>query len=65
MTTQKLENSTTHEAWYVKKSSVHHLRVFKSIAYAHIPASMRNKHDDKAKKCIFIEYRKLSKAYKL
>lgn len=60
-----MKNCTPHEAWYGKKPGVHHLKVFGSVAYAHIPAALRNKLDDKSEKCIFIGYSERSKAYKL
>ena len=63
--TTSLEKCTPHEAWYGTKPSVHHLKVFGSVAYSHIPDAMRSKLDDKSEKCIFIGYSERSKAYKL
>ena len=63
--TKSLENCTPHEAWYGSKPNVHHLKIFGSLAYAHIPDALRNKLDDKAEKCIFVGYSERSKAYKL
>ena len=34
-----------------------HLRVFRSITYAHVPKVARSKLDDKAEKTIFIGYK--------
>jgi len=36
---------------------VQHLKVFRSITYAHIPKATRSKLDDKAVKTIFIGYK--------
>lgn len=41
-----LRNCTPREAWYGKKLNVHHLKVFRCVAYSHISVSMRNKLDD-------------------
>ncbi|CAL2260415.1 unnamed protein product [Prunus armeniaca] len=63
--TKALNDCTPHEAWYGMKPSVHYLRIFGSVAYAHVPDAVRNKLDDKSEKCIFIGYSERSKAYKL
>jgi hypothetical protein len=47
------------------KPSVAHLKVFRSVTYAHVPDQMRTKLDDKSKKLIFIGYDEKSKAYNL
>jgi hypothetical protein len=60
-----LENITPQEAWCGVKSSVAHLKVFGSMAYAHVPDQKRTKLDDKSKKLIFIGYDEKSKAYNL
>jgi hypothetical protein len=60
-----LENITPQEAWCGVKPSVTHLKVFGSVAYAHIPDQKRTKLDDKSKKLIFIRYDEKSKAYNL
>ena len=36
---------------------MHHLKVFGSITYAHVPKAARSKLDDKAVKTIFIGYK--------
>ena len=48
-----------------KKPSVSHLKVFGSVAYAHIPDQQRSKLEDKSKKYIFIGYDEKTKGYKL
>ena len=49
--------------WY--RPSATHLKIFWSIAYAHIPMEKRRKLDDKSKKCIFIGYSNETKGYRL
>ena len=39
--TRNLKNCTPHEAWYGKKPNVHHLKVFGSVGYAHIPGNKK------------------------
>ena len=41
------------------------LRIFGSIAYAHVPKELRKKLDSKTKECIFLGYSGTSKGYKL
>ncbi|KAK3038082.1 hypothetical protein RJ639_031636 [Escallonia herrerae] len=53
------------EAWSGFKPSVSHLRVFGSIAYAHVSDEKRPKLDDKSERYIFIGYDQSSKGYKL
>jgi hypothetical protein len=48
-----------------KKPGISHLRVFGSIAHAHVPDEKRSKLDDKSEKYIFIGYDSNSKGYKL
>jgi hypothetical protein len=63
--TSSLENITPQKAWSDFKPSISHLKVFGSVAYAHIPDQKRMKLDDKSLKLIFIEYDEWSKSYKL
>ena len=42
-----------------------HLRVFGSIAYAHVPDQHRKKLEDKSRKLVFVGYDDKSKAYRL
>ncbi|GAB2278278.1 hypothetical protein Dimus_039278 [Dionaea muscipula] len=61
--TKSLQNVTPEEAWGGYKPSVKHLRIFGSIAYAHVPAATRTKLDDRAEKTILIGYS--NRGYKL
>ena len=45
--------------------SVEHLRVFDSMAHAHVPKELRRKLDDRSEKCIFLGYSEHFNAYKL
>ena len=57
---------TPHQAWYGQKPGVKHLRVFGSIAYAHIPKDSRKKLDSKTRKCILlVGYGSVRKGYRL
>ena len=62
---QILGQKTPQEFWSGHKPSVGHLRVFGSVAYAHVPDQQRTKLEDKSKKLIFIGYDNKSKAYRL
>jgi hypothetical protein len=44
---------------------VKHLRVFRSVKYAHVLDQRKTKLDDKSTKLVFIGYDERSKAYKL
>ncbi|XP_074378306.1 uncharacterized protein LOC141719820 [Apium graveolens] len=63
--TKSVRNKTRNEACSGSKPSVRNLRIFRCIAYAHIPDQKRKKLDDKGEKCIFTGYDKRSKAYRL
>ncbi|MCO5554507.1 hypothetical protein L7F22_008036 [Adiantum nelumboides] len=63
--TRALKTITPYESCYDRKPSVSCLRVFGSLAYAHIPQQLRGKLDDKAVKCIFVGYSSGSKGYRL
>ena len=45
--------------------SMSHFRIFECVAYAQVPNQTREKLDDHNKKCIFIAYCHVSKAYHL
>ena len=62
---QILGQKTPQEFWSGHKPNVGHLRVFGSIAYAHVPDQQRKKLEDKSKKLIFVGYDDKSKAYML
>ena len=55
--TQSVPNTTLIEAWSGFKPNVQHLKVFRSITYAHVPKAGRSKLDDKAVNTIFIGYK--------
>ena len=55
--TRSVPNTTPIEAWSGFKPNVQHLKVFGSIAYAHVPKAARSKLDDRAVKTIFIGYK--------
>ncbi|KAK8936281.1 hypothetical protein KSP39_PZI013961 [Platanthera zijinensis] len=62
--TRSLENMTPYEAWYKRKPSVSHLRIFGCTAYRHIPKEGRKKLDTKAEKGVFLGYSQHSKGYR-
>jgi len=47
------------------KPTFSHLKVFGSVAYAHVPDQQRTKLEDKSKKYIFIGYDEKTKGYML
>lgn len=63
--TSQLKNSTSYEAWEGKKPELSHVRVFGSVAYAHVPKIQRKKLDPKAKKLILVGYERDSANYRL
>ena len=63
--TNALDDRTPFEAWYGKKPTVSHLRVFGCSAYVHVPRDERKKLDPKAKKCILLGYGTTRKGYHL
>ena len=63
--TSTLKNATPYEILYGTKPNVSHLKVFGSIAYAHIPKDERQKLDSKSRKCIFLGYGETTKGYRL
>ena len=54
-----------YERWYGKKPNISNVRVFGSLAYAHIPDELRQKLDAKADVMMFVGYSEQSKAYRL
>jgi len=54
--TKKLQDYTPKEAWIGIKRMVHHLRVFGSLAYGHVPKERRKKLDDRSESFIFVGY---------
>ncbi|KAJ0785458.1 putative RNA-directed DNA polymerase [Helianthus annuus] len=63
--TKTRPNVTPYEAWNGRKPNVEHLKVFGSLAYAHVPKQFRGKLDEKTEKTIFVGYSEQSKGYKL
>ena len=63
--TKAVNGKTPYEAWYGRKPNVSHLKIFGSIAYAHVPCEKRHKLDDKSLKCIFVRYSEETKGYRL
>ncbi|KAJ4751816.1 polyprotein [Rhynchospora pubera] len=63
--TKAVLNQTPFEAWFERKPSVAHLRVFGCIAYTLISSQNRRKLDQKSEKCVFIGYCLQSKGYRL
>ncbi|HTU57076.1 MAG TPA: hypothetical protein VMF89_01560, partial [Polyangiales bacterium] len=63
--TRALDGKTPHEAWSGHKPRVGHVRVFGSLAFAHVPKVGRNKLALRARKCVFVGYEPDAKAYRL
>ena len=63
--TKAVTEKTPYETWFGRKPNVSHLKVFGSIAYAHIPFEKRQKLDEKSIKCIFVGYSDETKGYRL
>jgi hypothetical protein len=53
------------EAWDGKSCNVSHFKNFGCVAFAHVPAEMRRKLDDRSERCIFVRYSDESREYKL
>ena len=58
-------NQVQQEAWSGQKRTISHLKLFGSVAYAHVPNQRRTKLEDKSKRYIFIGYDEKTKGYKL
>ena len=56
--TRSVQDITPAEAWSGYKPSVKHLKVFGSVAYAHVRAQTRTKLDDRGVKTIFVGYKR-------
>ena len=63
--TRSLNGKTPHEAWYNKKLTVRHLRVFGCIAYMKVARPHLAKLNPRGLKFVFISYEPGSKAYRL
>jgi hypothetical protein len=58
-------NKKPYEAWFERKPTVSHLRVFECVAYTLVNSHHRKKLDAKSEKCIFIGYCIQLKGYRL
>src|SRR5688572_4940396 len=55
--TKALDNGMTpYEAWYGKKPTFNHLRIFGCKAYVHVPKQKRKRFESKTLPCIFLGY---------
>jgi transposase InsO family protein len=63
--TRSVEGKTPYEAWYGKKPSVEHLRVFGCVAHVKSARPLLRKLDDRSTPMIFIGYEPGSKAYRV
>ena len=61
----KLDDKKPQEGWSGQKPTISHLKVFGSVACAHIPDQQRTKLEDKSKRYIFIGYDEKTKGSKL
>jgi transposase InsO family protein len=57
--------ATPYERWTGRKPDIDHLRVYGSLAYAHVPKADRNKLGKKARRCVLIGYAPDSRQYRL
>ena len=62
--TSGVHDITPHENFIIKKPNLSHVRIFGSIAYAHIPDDTRQKFDPTSEKCILVGYSLEQKGYK-
>jgi hypothetical protein len=56
---------TLEEAFYRKKPSVEHLRIFGCPVYIHVPKDKRKNLEPSRKKGIFVGYSESSKTYRV
>jgi len=63
--TKTVFKKTPYETWNKRKPIVKHFKIFRCIAYAHIPKQTCTKLEERGEKCIFIGYSDASKAYTL
>jgi len=61
----KTTEMTPFERWHKRKSSLQHIHVFGSKAYAHVSKELRRKLDEKAKEFVFVGYAEDAKGYRL
>jgi hypothetical protein len=60
-----MRDHVPQEAWDGKPCKVSHFIIFGCIAFAHVPAEMRRKFDERRERCIFVGYSEEYRAYKL
>ncbi|GAU33542.1 hypothetical protein TSUD_143350 [Trifolium subterraneum] len=63
--TKVLKGKTPFEAWYERKPSVEHLRIFGCVCYLHVPNVKRDKLETKSVVGIFLGYSSNSKGYRI
>ncbi|MCO5557929.1 hypothetical protein L7F22_011502 [Adiantum nelumboides] len=63
--TRALQDMTPFQAYYGRKPTVSHFRVFGCSAFVHIPKEKRQKLDFKSRKLLFLGYSAESDAYRL
>ncbi|MCO5550300.1 hypothetical protein L7F22_003783 [Adiantum nelumboides] len=63
--THALQDMTPFQAYYGRKPTVSHFRVFGCSAFVHIPKEKRQKLDFKSRKLLFLGYSAVSDAYRL
>jgi hypothetical protein len=56
---------TPYEQWHGTKPDLGHLRIFGSVAYAHIPHQLRRKLDPTGKRVIFVGYTTSNKLFRV
>ena len=65
MRSVKDKDMTPQQVWKGKRPTITHLRVFGSIAYAHVDDELRTKLDYKSEKYVFVGHEARAKGYKL
>jgi hypothetical protein len=63
--TKSVKNQVPQETLSGKNNIISHLRIFRCVAYAHVPEQMMRKLDEKSEKCVFFGYSEDSEAYRL
>jgi hypothetical protein len=59
-----LGGKVVEEVWTGNEVDYSGLRVFRCLAYVHIPSEERSKLDPKCRQCVFLKYEKGVKGYK-
>jgi hypothetical protein len=60
-----LDDKNPHEVWNGKKPSLEHNRVFGCDSYVYVPKENMSKLNNKAEKCIYIDYKDGVKGYNI